>query len=253
MDMLLIGGGSVILVVAVIIIVSVVIGKKRRQEVEELDKMFPDGSMSSDNIKISVEKVRRTTMQRERRQKQQIHRERPKKGQKTLPFEDQEIIHRIDAADEELGEEGNEWNAVEEAAQEKKRSSRTSMDKFKSRSKKQESEWKEEPTVDKEASKEDKDRDKSFAVRKMTRKASRDEKELADDPLNKEQESADAATNRRLYKRSLLKASEDSRETNPPKASLIDTQMYAAEDEEMEEKPTLSRSQAKSGRSWFKK
>lgn len=251
MDLAVIGGGAVAVIVLVIVIVSIIVGKKRKQEVEELDKIFPTGSMSSDNIKISVEKVRRTTMERERRQKKQhIHRERPKKGEKTLPYEDQEIIYR-DHLEGGVAGEMNEADQADKVVQESPRASRVSKDKFKPRGKNHKSGTEEVAAVKESAFKKDKPLEKSFAVRKQTRKSPRDESEISKELGNRE-EHTDAATNRRLYKRSLL-ASGENRETNPPKASLIDTQMYAAEDEVKEEKPTLSRSQAKSGRSWFKK
>ncbi|MRG28643.1 MULTISPECIES: hypothetical protein [Laceyella] len=252
MDMIMIGGGAVVLVVAVIIIVSVIVGKKRKQEVEELEKMFPDGSMSSDNIKISVEKVRRTTMERERRKKQRIHRERPKEGQKTLPYEDQEIIYRDDIQGGELNKDVNDSQGEKETVSESKRSSRTRSNLFKSRGKKQADDLDKTQAQEAETAL-DGEGDKTLAVRKKTRKTSREMPVVENEPAA--EENTDAAKSRRLYKRSLLKASDENRETSQiPKASLIDTQMYVGEDEQKEEqKSTLSRSQAKGGRNWFKK
>lgn len=79
------------------IVASVVIGRKRSKEVEELDKMFPEGKLAGQNLeKIPVEKVRRYSMERERRkrerEKEMPKRVRPKEGEKVFAEEDQEFI-----------------------------------------------------------------------------------------------------------------------------------------------------------------
>lgn len=82
-----------------LIIATIVINLKRSREVKELDKMFPEGSLSEESFKkIPVEKVRRTTLERERRKKEREQkipkRIRPKEGTKVFEDEDQEFILR---------------------------------------------------------------------------------------------------------------------------------------------------------------
>lgn len=91
------------IVIAVILIsvtvASFIISGKRSKEVKELDKMFPEGKLASKNLdKIPVEKVRRHSMERERRKKEREKilpkRIRPKEGEKVFAEEDQEFILR---------------------------------------------------------------------------------------------------------------------------------------------------------------
>ncbi|TCS95657.1 hypothetical protein [Hazenella coriacea] len=89
--------GIAILLVILIIVISVLVGKKRAREVEELDQMFTEGHLAGEDFgKISVEKVRRNALEREKRKKELQHlhpvKERPKKGVKVIPDEDKEII-----------------------------------------------------------------------------------------------------------------------------------------------------------------
>lgn len=83
----------VVLLVAIIVVISIIVSKRRRKEVEEIEKMFPAGNMDSEDIKISVERVRRATKERESRKhkKKRIHRERPREAH---PDEDKEIVWR---------------------------------------------------------------------------------------------------------------------------------------------------------------
>lgn len=86
-----------IFVVILIVVISVLVGKKRSREVEELDQMFSEGNLAGEDLgKISVEKVRRNALEREKRKKELQHllpvKERPKKGEKVIPDEDKEII-----------------------------------------------------------------------------------------------------------------------------------------------------------------
>lgn len=80
-----------------VIVASIIISAKRSKEVEELDKMFPEGKLAGQHLeKIPVEKVRRTTIERERRKREREKRlpkrVRPKEGEKVFAEEDQEII-----------------------------------------------------------------------------------------------------------------------------------------------------------------
>lgn len=60
------------LIVIGIIVVSVIVGKKRSKELDELDRMFPEQELLEDTG-ISVEKVRRTTREREKRRLEAQH------------------------------------------------------------------------------------------------------------------------------------------------------------------------------------
>ncbi|MGA9174923.1 MAG: hypothetical protein WBZ33_13240, partial [Thermoactinomyces sp.] len=90
---LIAGGAALAVVVILIVVISAIVSKKRKREVAELEQMFPEGSLGSDEVKISVEQVRRSTLRREKRKKKQqyIPRERPTEP---LPDEDKEIIVR---------------------------------------------------------------------------------------------------------------------------------------------------------------
>lgn len=84
-------------ILLVVVVVAIVVSKKRSREVEELDNLFPEGSLSGENLeKIPVEKVRRSTLERDRKKRereQQIPQKiRPKKGSKVFAEEDQEFI-----------------------------------------------------------------------------------------------------------------------------------------------------------------
>lgn len=248
---------AVVLILGVIIVVSVIIGKKRKREVEELDRLFPDGGMDSDNVKISVEKVRRHALERERRQaKNVIHRERPKEGEKVLPDEDKEIIIRDPSM--------LPPKSQPKAESEKKSATRSSWSR--SRADKQADANQQEPASNLESlgQLDESMKEKSFAVRSTTRKAQKEAKgdaekdqikdrtkEFSKTPVSKTEE--DPAASRRMYKRSLLKdRSSDGGEM--PKASLIDSSMVHGEDQKQEEVPsTLSRSSKNEGKSWFSK
>ncbi|SHE95871.1 hypothetical protein SAMN05444392_105130 [Seinonella peptonophila] len=95
-DPKVLGGGAVV-VIALIIVIWMVIEKKRKREVEELENMFPEGHLSGEQLeKIPVEKVRRSTIERERRNKElnkkYADRQRPKKGEKVFDEEDREFV-----------------------------------------------------------------------------------------------------------------------------------------------------------------
>lgn len=236
---LLWGGVAFVLILILVIAVNVVIGKKRKQEVEELERMFPDGSMDSENVKISVEKVRRHSMEREKRKQAQkiIPRERPKKGEKVLPDEDQEIIIRDQPAAPSKTRRSSE-------KEETKSSSRS----WRSRSKGAKGQAAPEMAADLESldQLDGSDQEHSFAVRRTTRKAPKEAEKAHE---------KDASSSRRMYKRSLLKdrGGESGGDTGAiPKASLIDSKMVGGEDAGHEEQ-TLSRSKRSSGKSWFSK
>ncbi|MBA4603495.1 hypothetical protein [Thermoactinomyces mirandus] len=110
----------VVLLIAIIAVISIIVSKNRRKEVEEIEKMFPSGNMTSEDIKISVERVRRATKEREKRKhkKPQIHRERPREAH---PDEDKEIVRRTtdeavkqDRDSSRSGESGSKEESVSE-------------------------------------------------------------------------------------------------------------------------------------------
>jgi hypothetical protein len=168
---------------------------------------------------------------------------------------------------------------------EQKRSSRLSAQSFPFRKRSGEAEEvgnQGEPGLFAEAFNEVSDEEQSFAVRRMTRKVPKDTPETEtemnekkQDPLAKsalkrpeekkqgeeaQEKKVDAATSRRLYKRSLLKPDShaDSGETgNIPKASLIDTQMFAKDEiaaaADSEKEKTPSRTKRFGGKNWFSK
>lgn len=237
-----------ILILTIIIIVSVIIGKKRKREVEELDRLFPDGGMDSDNVKISVEKVRRHTLERERRKaKNIIHRERPKEGEKVLPDEDKEIIIR----DPSMLPPKSRPVEQEEA----KRSSRFSLSRSKGTDQAKEMEKESSDALKALSQVDESMKEKSFNVCQTTRKAvkeSKAEKEK-ESSLDSNQKELDPATSRRMYKRSLLK-DRSSESGEMPKASLIDSSMVQGSDANSENQASkLSRSSKNTGNSWFKK
>ncbi|SFI64493.1 hypothetical protein [Thermoflavimicrobium dichotomicum] len=79
-----------------VIIVSIVISKRRKKELEELDKLFPGDAVQTDTERISVEKVRRATLEREKKMKEKRKELEQRKPRKVLPDEDKEIITSSD-------------------------------------------------------------------------------------------------------------------------------------------------------------
>ncbi|MBD1372203.1 hypothetical protein IC620_07480 [Hazenella sp. IB182357] len=226
---ILIGIGAI----ALIVLISILVAKKRKKEVEMLDQMFPEGSLSSEDMKIAVDRVRRTTKEREKRnkEKQKIHRERPKEGT-LLPDEDKEFISSASFHEKRISNEttvDTEPDPLTEVTSEKSGLFARSSDKNK--------------TMDKQESE------------------SSDTLEQTDDV------DTEASKHRRLYKKSLLKP-DRKEETMIRKESLLtqiktdqdsDTSMdeetanVSIEDEDSEDtNPSLSRSnKQKTPRKWF--
>lgn len=260
----------VVLLIAIIVVISIFVSKNRKKEVEEIEKMFPSGNMSSEDIKISVERVRRSAKEREsRKQTKRIHRERPKEAH---PDEDKEFVRRgkdTTAKQEDFGA-GKGNKAKEEAASvttqapkkdkitrepalkdEKEQPSKakgfsrkpgkmlksdllsTSMNRHKI----EKGDYKNsrghsllQQTMDKQ--KEEKGED--LAVKQKAHKSKLQSEKTGEEKQAKgDQGTVDKATSRRLFKRSLLKPD---KETNTdsgklPKASLIDSNMYSGQEE----------------------
>lgn len=89
--------GAVVVIVLIAIVVMIVLEKKKKREVEELDHRFPEGNLSGENLeKIPVEKVRRTTLERQRRNEKWMEQasklRRPSEDDQVLPYEDEEFV-----------------------------------------------------------------------------------------------------------------------------------------------------------------
>ncbi|WP_124728429.1 hypothetical protein [Staphylospora marina] len=196
------GGIAVGVILVVLIVVNVVVANKRKKEVEELDKLFPEGNLSGEHAKIPVEKVRRTTMEREKRKKQRarIPRERPKEGE-TLPFEDQEIVVRSDPNATSAAANDNASSQGRRSGSGKTGNARTGAGRGRE------------------------NLDQTFAVRTTTRKT-RGDKEARP---NEQEEGMDGTTGRRLFKKSLLQRGEDLAETKP--RTLINPSMFSGDEE----------------------
>ncbi len=96
--MVWIGVGAIILLV---IVISLIIGRRRKKELEELDQLFTDERKYDDTDKISVEKVRRATLEREKRMEARRKELEQRKPRKVIPDEDQEIITNVEIIEEE--------------------------------------------------------------------------------------------------------------------------------------------------------
>jgi hypothetical protein len=219
---------SILVVIAAVIsiVIGVALSKKRQKEVEELERMFPDDHLSHEDMKISVEKVRRATREREKRKRkqQQIASELPVEA---LPDEDKEIIDLSEL------EERFPKKEAEATVQEKKVSgSRLSRS----------SRLAGQPASDEASSQADgrsklserleqvEASEQTFAVRRTTKKAPKELKKEETIPSGGgQEEQLNAATSRRLYKRSLLKGNASFGDTLT-KASLINPQMFSGEE-----------------------
>jgi hypothetical protein len=82
---------GVALVVVAIIVLSALISSKRSKEVDELSTYFPDGELDSSN-RISVEKVRRSTLARQQRKQASQHLPRRQPREDVLELEKQEYV-----------------------------------------------------------------------------------------------------------------------------------------------------------------
>lgn len=207
--------GGLGLVVFVIIVLSIWISKRRAREVEELDKLFPEHTGAGEGLDISVEKVRRATLERERRKKTQPYlpknKTRSQEAEKALPNEDRELNLKKEESDqppkrEEQVKKKERKKSLLESFIAKKPSSADANEK----------EEHDVQPVERE------DRENSIAVRKTTRRARSEHKaEPAPEFQEKKQEEkTDAATSRHLYKRSLLNPdrfmSQDSQASDAP-------------------------------------
>ncbi|MGA9173178.1 MAG: hypothetical protein WBZ33_04250 [Thermoactinomyces sp.] len=257
---LIAGGAALAVVVILIIVISAIVSKKRKREVAELEQMFPEGSLGSDDVKISVEQVRRSTLRRENRKKKQqyIPRERPTEP---LPDEDKEIIVR----ESDGMRRQNKPERKLEGTLEKEKTERSRASRFSSAQSSQKETSEDRQKLDKltDTYEQIEEKEQSFAIRKKTRKVQREGEVEKPEPSKKEQtlasqNTSDAAENRRLYKRSLLKPERGRENKDLGKATLIDTQMFTTDEiaaamDEKEKEKTPSRSKRASGKKWFSK
>ncbi|MBH8608664.1 hypothetical protein [Thermoactinomyces sp. CICC 10521] len=255
------GVAALVIVLILIVVISLIVSKKRKREVAELEQMFPEGSLGSEDMKISVEQVRRSTLRREKMKKKQqyIPRERPTEP---LPDEDKEIIVRdSQVLSKQSKPDRKREDRAEKEKVERSRSSRlSSVSKSASKEKSEE-----QPKLDK-LYEQVEDKEKSFAIRTKTRKANHEEEtEKLESPKKKKpmapqkadsEQKGDSLENRRLYKRSLLKPDRGRESKDLGKATLIDTQMFTTDEiaAAMDEKEkSSSRSKQESGKKWFSK
>lgn len=208
--------GGLGLVVIVIIVLSIWISKRRAREVEELEKMFPEHTGTGEGLDISVEKVRRATLERERRKKTQPYLPKNKtysqEAEKALPNEDRELNLKK--------EENDQPPQREERVMKKEKKSLLESFIAKKPSSVDANEMEEHDAQPVERE----DGENSIAVRKTTRRARNENKAEPDPELKqekkKEEENTDAATSRHLYKRSLLNPdrlmNQDSQESDAP-------------------------------------
>jgi hypothetical protein len=91
---------GVVLVVVAIIVLSALISSKRSKEVDELSTYFPDGEVDSSN-RISVEKVRRSTLARQQRKQASQHLPRRQPREDVLELEKQEYVEVVQKEEED--------------------------------------------------------------------------------------------------------------------------------------------------------
>ncbi len=84
---------GVALVVVAIIVLSALISSKRSKEVDELGTYFPDGELDN-TTRISVEKVRRSTLARQQRKQASQHLPRRQPREDVLELEKQEYVQK---------------------------------------------------------------------------------------------------------------------------------------------------------------
>lgn len=272
------GSIFVVLLIAIIVVISIIVSKHRRKEVEEIEKMFPSGNMTSEDIKISVERVRRKERGSQKHRKKRIHRERPREAH---PDEDKEIVRRDAKQDQDssLSEENETKEETVSVATQAKTTDKITRQRDLEPEPKEE---KEQPPKEKGFSRKPGKMLKSdllsktinrHKIEKGDYKSSRghsllqqtmdQEEEKGEAPAGKqkaqslptksqseqtgkgrqdkeEQGAIDKATSRRLFKRSLLKADKEAKTDSDklPKASLIDTQMFSGKEEEQEQDET---------------
>lgn len=90
---------GVALVIVAIIVLSALISSKRSREVDELGTYFPDGELDN-TTRISVEKVRRSTLARQQRKQASQHLPRRQPREEVLELDKQEYVQKQDEEDE---------------------------------------------------------------------------------------------------------------------------------------------------------
>lgn len=225
--------GLGLIVFGVIIVVSVVVGKKRSKELDELNQFFPEED-KPDTTGISVEKVRRTTRERERK-RQQAQR-LPEVDE--LDEEQEDFISR-DRVSSSLIEHKLERKREEEEAGLSKKSS------WRDRRKQHQ-----ENVVDEEVEREDSSDhfhqeeeefvsqpQSGFARRRFARAnisddpyTSMDRAESGTNPWQSTPSSSQASMTRRLYKQNLLsvESSDESSTNSTPVVEAMETVRMAS-------------------------
>lgn len=102
---------GVALVIVAVIVLSALIGSKRNKEVEELGTYFPEEEIDHTN-RISVEKVRRSTLARQQRKHASQHLPRRQPREDILEIEKQEFVSV------EKEDDSSSWDLVEPEEQE---------------------------------------------------------------------------------------------------------------------------------------
>jgi hypothetical protein len=262
----------VVALIVIISVISIIVSKKRKKEVEEIERMFPDGNMSSEDVQISMERFKRE--RQKRKQKPRIHRERPTEAH---PDEDKEIVVRNPEElqkrrantkpDAKPGTQSNTSRPDGTKRVNTKANPVASEEKIQSKddgaASKTSEKKSEQPNVKGKQSllksKPEEVSGHTLTLNKKTQKLKKnreDEEKAADE---KQQEAMDKKANRRLYKRSLLKPEKSGESTKDPgehpKASLLGSQApgHNQEEEEQDQKKTPSRAKHYAGKSLFSK
>jgi hypothetical protein len=92
---------GVALVIVAIIVLSALISSKRSREVDELGAYFPDGELDN-TTRISVEKVRRSTLARQQRKQASQHLPRRQPREDVLDLDKQEYVKKQENDELEL-------------------------------------------------------------------------------------------------------------------------------------------------------
>lgn len=263
------GAVFIVVLLGIITVISIIITKKRRKEVEEIEKMFPAGNMTSEDVQISMDRFKRE--RQKRKQKPRIHRERPTEAH---PDEDKEIVVRD--PEELLKRKTNSKPNANRSGEEKRVNAKADSSLVEESTRKKESspqpEYKEreQQTVKhkhnllnskaEEGFDKEKGKDHSLTLNKKTKKPKKNQGN-EEKPLDeKQQEAMDKKASRRLYKRSLLKPekNEESKSDSGkhPKASLIGSKAasgYNKDEAEQDQQKTPSRAKHYAGKSLFSK
>lgn len=89
------------LVIVAIIVLSALISSKRSREVDELSTYFPDGELDN-TARISVEKVRRSTLARQQRKQASQHLPRRQPREEVMELDKQEYVQKQENDELEL-------------------------------------------------------------------------------------------------------------------------------------------------------